>query len=137
MSESNEILHKYVMAPAISGMVGTGLFMLVYGNTGKLMVGPMKMSMSPAFAFGTSIAVADVVSSVVSDSISESTSIAQLDTAQKMLIKPTLTGLSTVGMVTALIAAPKNVAGAAQVFMLGAGSSIGGQYTNTLLMGIV
>ena len=137
MPETNEIINKYVVGPAISGAVGTGLFMLVYGNTGKLMVGPMKMTMGPAFAFGTSIAAADIVGTAISSVISESTQVAQLDTAQKMLITPTITGLSTVAMVTALIAAPKNISGAAQVFMLGAGANVGAQYTNTLLMGIV
>jgi hypothetical protein len=137
MSESNEIINKYLIGPAVTGAVGAGLFMLVYGNNGKLLVSPLKISMGPAIAFGTSIAVADVLGSVISDSISESTSIAQLDTAQKMLIKPALTGLSTIGMVSALIAVPKNIGGAAQMFALGAGSSIGGQYTNTLVMGIV
>ena len=69
MSESNEIINKYVLSPSFSGMVGTGLFMLFYGNNGKLMVGPMRMSMGPAFAFGASIAVADVVGTAISDSI--------------------------------------------------------------------
>jgi len=134
MTDTTQIFHKFIMAPALSGAVGTAAFMAIYGNQGLLKMGPM--TMSPAYVFGASIAVGDVAGTLITDAISESNQVAALDTAQKMLIKPMITGATTVGAISLLVAPPRDLMAAGKIFGLGAGSNIGGGYMHDIVMSV-
>ena len=135
MSDVTQNLHKYLMAPAMSGMVGTMVFMGIYGTGGALKMGPI--SMNPAYVFGSSIAIGDALGTLATDAISESNQVAQLDVAQRMLIKPAITGVMALGVLSALVAPPRDMMAAGKVIALGAAGNIGGGYLNELVMSTV
>jgi len=135
MTDTTELLHKYMMQPAFSGAVGTAIFMGVYGNQGVLKMG--SIAMSPAFVFGLSIAAGDAVGTAVTDAISESNKVAQLDVAQKQLIKPMVTGAITLATLSMFVAPPRDLASAGKIIALGGASNIGGGYLHDIVMSTV
>jgi hypothetical protein len=134
MSDSTKILNKFILAPAFSAGVGTAVFMAIYGNQGLLKMGPV--TMSPAYVFGASIAAGDVAGTLITDAISETNQVAALDTAQKMLIKPMVTGATTLGVISLLVAPPRDLMAAGKIFGLGAGANIGGGYMHEIVMSV-
>ena len=134
MSDTTKILNKFILAPAFSGAVGTAAFMAIYGNQGLLKMGPM--TMSPAYVFGASIAAGDIAGSLITDAISETNQVAALDTTQRLLIKPVVTGATTLGVISLLVAPPRDLVAASKIFALGAGSNIGGGYLSEIVMSV-
>ena len=74
---------------------------------------------------------------LATDAISESNQVAQLDVAQRMLIKPAITGVMALGVLSALVAPPRDMMAAGKVIALGAAGNIGGGYMSELVMSTV
>ena len=129
----NEILMKYLMSPAMSGMVGMAVFYQLYGNTGTVKMGPMQLSAAPAF--GLSVALGDVLGTIAADAIADSEKVTQLDTSIRMLVKPAITGVTTLAVMTVAISTPRDISAVVRIIGMGAASEVGGTYMQQLVMG--
>ena len=121
-------IEKYVLQPALTGILAGGVTAFMIGNDGKVPFTSL-MEFSPAVSMGLIAASSDIMGTVITDDIADATEDDRSDEMQRRLIKPTLVG----GVMA--ISAPYLVNGSyadtaaiLKVGMLGASSAAGAKY---------
>jgi len=121
-------IEKYVLQPALVGVLAGGVTAVLIGNTGKVPFTSF-MEFSPAVSMGLIAASSDIAGTIITDAIADATEDDRFDEMQRRMIKPALVGgcmaISAPYLVNSSYA---DTAAILKVAMLGAGAAAGGKY---------
>lgn len=121
-------IEKYVLQPALTGILAGGVTAFMIGNDGKVPFTSF-MEFSPAVSMGLIAASSDIVGTVITDAIADATEDDRFDEMQRRMIKPTVVGgvmaISAPYLVNSSYA---DTAAILKVALLGGGASVGAKY---------
>jgi len=118
---------KYLIEPAVSAAVLGGLVYALYGNSGSAKL--LGMSVSPVVVLSTSMFAADIVGTLVTDTIGDQLSLsAGLDELQTKALKPVINGFALMATSRAIIGEFTDMKAMGIVGGMGVASTVGGSY---------
>jgi hypothetical protein len=128
-------MEKFVARPVITGASAYGFTALAIGNDGY--VDALSMELSPALAIATVVVGADIGGSMLRNQLMKTPQYGGLANAESMLLKPAITGTSTMIVSSVLLGPPDNIYGAAKLFAIGAVSTVAGKYVSDAVLPIL
>ena len=125
------VLHQYVMAPLVKGVVA-GAFAQVYlGSLGKVPL--LGMPVSPAVLIGSSVAGASLVGALSHDFVLSKIKGNKYVDLEGKALSMVLTGAATMAVGAATLGT-LDMKAYGELFALGAGAEIGGSYAHDMIM---